>query len=62
MDLKSKKLIVAIVASVLGFAGVYLDFSVAEIAMIVGPLGMYPLGQGLADFGKEAEKIKAQIT
>jgi len=62
MDLlKSKKFIASLLASVLAFGGIYAGFSVAELALVVGPLAGYgAIGQGLADFGKEKAKIEAE--
>lgn len=56
---KSKKFQSAFLASVFAFAGFYLGFSVEQVMLIAGPLGVaYPIGQGMADRGKEAAKIQ----
>lgn len=54
--LTSKKFIASILASILAFLGMVYGLSVAEIALIVGPLTGYTFSQGLADFGKEGKK------
>lgn len=51
-----KKFLAAILAACLAFAGLYLDMTPAEIALIVAPLSSYIIAQGMADFGKEAKK------
>lgn len=60
--LKSKKLITAILASILAFYGVMNGWSVDQIAAVIGPLMTYIIGQGIADTGKEKAKIEQQYT
>lgn len=53
----SKKFWVALIGLVVAVAGeVGLDLSVDEIMAVLSPILAYILGQGLADFGKEAAK------
>ena len=56
--LQSKKFIAAIIASVLGIVGVYLDIPMQDILVIIAPLGAYTVGQGIADIGKEKAKVE----
>lgn len=57
--LKSKKAITAIAAAVVA-AGAKLgwDVTTEELMPILTPLMAYIVGQGIADHGKEAAKIK----
>jgi hypothetical protein len=52
-----KKLLAAIIASLLSFFALRAGMTVEEVLLIVGPLGIYIGGQGLADLGKEAAKV-----
>ena len=53
-----KKMKAAVVAAILAGVGTYNGYAWEQIAMVVGPLVAYVLGQGLADIGKEAAKVK----
>lgn len=53
-----KKILAAALASILAFVGFLNGLTVAEIAVIVGPLMLYIPGQGLADFGKERARVE----
>ncbi len=53
-----KKFCAAMFASVLALVGFLNGLTVAQIAVIIGPLTTFILGQGLADFGKERAKIE----
>lgn len=55
-----KKIFAATLASVLALVGLMNGLTVPEVAVIVGPLTGYVLGQGLADIGKERAKVEAQ--
>ena len=58
--LKSKKFLVAAVACGVWIAGrAGLDLDKEELLGAVTPLWAYVLGQGIADHGKEAAKLKA---
>lgn len=58
--LKSKKALVALIAAAVWVAGRFgLHLDQAELLGAVSPLWAYVLGQGIADSGKEAAKIKA---
>lgn len=56
-----KKILAAIVASVLAFLGLMNDFSVAEITLVISPLVTFILGMGLADIGKERAKVESSV-
>lgn len=56
--LGSKKFIATVLASVLAFGGFALGFSVEMIGVIVSPLGVYTVSQGIADIGKEKAKAE----
>lgn len=56
--LASKKALVAALSVLVYFLGKFgLDMSVEALLPAVAPLWAYVLGQGLADNGKEAEKV-----
>jgi hypothetical protein len=58
--LQSKKFIAAQIATLVWLGGkVGLSVDTETMAGIVGPIVAYVLGQGLADAGKEAAKLKA---
>lgn len=55
----SKKFQAAALSGLLWAGGkLGLHLTAAELAPIVGPLWLYVFGQGLADIGKEAAKVK----
>lgn len=57
--LTSKKAVAAIAGVIVGLAakkGLALDNE--AVALIVGPIIAYIIGQGASDFGKEAARIK----
>lgn len=51
-----KKFLAAVAASALALTGLLNGLTVGEVAVIVAPLASYVIGQGFADFGKEAAK------
>lgn len=53
-----KKIFAATLASILALVGLMNGLTVAEIAVVVGPLTGYVLSQGLADIGKEKAKVE----
>lgn len=58
--LKSKKALVALIACVVWCAGRFgLDLDKEALLGAVTPLWAFVLGQGIADAGKEAAKLKA---
>lgn len=58
--LKSKKALIALLSAVVYAAGRFgLDLDRDELLGVVTPLWAYVLGQGIADAGKEAAKLKA---
>lgn len=54
--LRSKKFLVAVLSTVIVFYGTMQGWSPEQILTAVSSLLTYILGQGLADFGKEAFK------
>lgn len=59
--LKSKKFMASLASMLVGLAAkVELDLDVQEITAILSPAIAYILGQGIADHGKEAEKVKKE--
>lgn len=57
--LSSKKLVAAAIGVIVAVGGrLGLDLSTEDVALIVGPIVAYILGQGIADHGKEAAKVK----
>lgn len=59
--LKSKKFQAFLLGMVAVICKSLLGLEDAQIAMIVGLVGTYVLGQGLADVGKEAAKEDAKL-
>lgn len=58
--LSSKKFVAAFIAALVWIGGkVGLHASTEVVAGIVGPIVAYVLGQGAADWGKEAAKLNA---
>ena len=61
--LRSKKFIAAVLATILGMtAHVVFKVPTGDIAPLILPLLTFVLGQGIADVGKEAERIRNNIT
>lgn len=56
-----KKFLVSVMASVLAFFAILYDFTPAEVALVVGPLTGYVIGQGMADNGKEATRQRMKM-
>lgn len=57
--LSSKKLIVALIGVIVALASrVGLDLSTEDVALVVSPIVAFILGQGIADHGKSAAKLK----
>lgn len=56
--LSSKKFWAATIAVITALASSLLGLSETQVGTIVAPIVAYILGQGVADKGKEAEKIK----
>lgn len=54
----SKKLIVACFAAALSAWMIHRGFTSEQIAMVTTPLWIYLPAQGMADWSKEAKKIK----
>ena len=56
-----RKFIATVLAVIAFFAAkLGLDFNAAEVAIVVAPFIAYILGQGRADTGKEAEKLRVE--
>jgi hypothetical protein len=55
---KSKKFWAGLITAAVGYVLHQLGWSAGDVATVVGPLGAYVIGQGIADQGKEAAKIK----
>lgn len=60
--LTSKKFLASVLASILALTGLMNGLTVGEIAVIVGPLTAYVIGQGIADNGKEAVKETVRLS
>jgi len=57
--LSSKKLVAAAIGVIVAAGGrLGLDLSTEDVALIVGPIVAFILGQGIADHGKEAAKVE----
>lgn len=57
--LGSKKVWMSIVGVIVAIAGKQgLDLDVTEVMAVIAPIMAYIVGQGIADVGKEKEKIK----
>lgn len=56
--LESKKFLASCLASIIALVGILNGLSIAEIGVIISPLGAYTLSQGIADMGKEATKVE----
>lgn len=57
--LSSKKLVAALIGVVVAVGGrLGLDLSTEDVALVVGPIVAYILGQGIADAGKSRAKIE----
>lgn len=55
--LGSKKALVALIGAIAAFVLLHwCGLSPEEVAVILGPLGLYEVGQGIADFGKGKEE------
>lgn len=55
-----KKVVAAGIAVVVAVAGRFgLELAVEDVALIVGPIVAFIIGQGIADNGKEAAKVAA---
>ena len=54
----SKKFVAAVISSVLAFVGVMNDFTIEQIAAVIGPMISFILAQGIADQGKEKALIE----
>jgi hypothetical protein len=55
-----KKLLAAILSSIIALVAFMNGLDAATVGVIVGPLAGYIIAQGAADWGKEAAKVHAK--